>query len=173
MSFIDIKYIVNYYRLMMPKLILSRALYWSKFNLVVYLEMTEEGNGLETISLFLLLLHILHLQFSHKWWIPRPSLQFQLISPLLCYFNFSIIHLILRLKMVCDPADKGLKSILTKKFRFGIPNPRQLHVQGSSSSTTGISSPSCVKCNLTSVTFHSVHSWFTQDSHRISVHFYV
>ncbi|KAG6792212.1 hypothetical protein POTOM_001355 [Populus tomentosa] len=40
--------------------------------------------------------------------------------------------------MVCDPAYKDL-SILTKKFRFGVPNPRQLHVQGSSSSTTGIS----------------------------------
>ncbi|KAJ7011497.1 hypothetical protein NC653_001816 [Populus alba x Populus x berolinensis] len=31
--------------------------------------------------------------------------------------------------MVCDPAYKDL-SILTKKFRFGVPNPRQLHVQG-------------------------------------------
>ncbi|KAJ6947123.1 hypothetical protein NC651_001731 [Populus alba x Populus x berolinensis] len=32
--------------------------------------------------------------------------------------------------MVCDPAYRDLKSILTKKFRFGVPNPRQLHVQG-------------------------------------------
>jgi len=83
---------------------------------------------------------------------PTPTHQFIALLFQLQYYSFNIV------KMVCDPADKGLKSILTKKFRFGIPNPRQLHVQGSSSSTTGISSPSCVKCSLTSVTFHSVHS---------------